>query len=164
MPDNTDKRLEGVGGWLAFLVIGLLVLTPLRGLSAFGQLSLLADNEGVNLPQMVYNIEVLKIALQVALAAAAGAKLYGSRHINTVPFVIVLLWLAGPILNALDFIAVSWLLHEQVVNGQRVGAMTASVLWAALWTVYLLQSKRVQNTYRFITTNEFEKLRGPDAA
>ncbi len=160
MTDDTDKRLEGVGGWLAFLVIGLLVFTPLRGFAAFGQLSLVADKEGANLPQLVYNIEVLRIALQVAIAGFAGIKLYRSRHVDTVPLAITILWLAGPILNALDFVAVSWLLDEQVLNGQRLGVMIGSVLWASAWTAYLLKSKRVKNTYRFITVDEYENLRG----
>lgn len=147
------KDLEGVGGWLRFLVVVLSILAPMftLGQTASG----ISDTERMQ-PTIVAldawrNIRMVLWAValtQSAIFFAAGWRLANRLRPSTPRFAIACMWVGGPGM----VIAGSALLN--VVAGQsaaaKVDAMNSfwsSCVWAGIWTGYLIKSWRVENTY-----------------
>ncbi|NLC23472.1 MAG: DUF2569 domain-containing protein [Oxalobacter sp.] len=141
-PAAKGEILQGVGGWLAFLVISMGILSPIYSLYSFFRET--TEWHAAAILMLVINL------------AACGFYVYGawrlnSRHVwRSVRLAIICLWVGG-------FLATIFLLLVGLIFGGWAGV--ASVLSAdkdgvrqfiypTVWTLYLLRSVRVKNTYR----------------
>jgi hypothetical protein len=153
-PKTPNKELLiGVAGWLRFLVIILLYISPLR---AFGNTAnevteteraypMLVDNTvWENLLMVTWSITSLSILALIY----AGICLRSVHHRSSVNIAIGVIWFVGPICGILLQIAADSISGTNAeVGASEVGALFGSALFAATWTAYLLLSKRVANTY-----------------
>jgi Protein of unknown function (DUF2569) len=146
--------LRGVGGWLAFLVISLVALGPLRTLvSTYLEMSateqanpLLANMAAWGTVKIISWVMTL---LQIAMMIFAGVRLNSVFRRSTVRIAIGVLWVAGPVWNFLALLVIAVSLGVEV---SRAGAdvwmpIGQSAVYALVWTLYLLMSSRVRNTY-----------------
>jgi hypothetical protein len=146
-----DRDLRGVGGWLAFLVIILAVLTPLRILVSTLQL--------YNDPTIAAAfgsrwalIQAIEIGLSVATVLFSwylAWRLNAVEVWRTVQIVIAGLWILSLGTLAVEVLAVSLL--GGLPLGAMLEAMTVEIVrgfvFSGIWTAYLLKSRRVANTY-----------------
>ncbi|HEX5183543.1 MAG TPA: DUF2569 family protein [Allosphingosinicella sp.] len=149
----SDDRLRGVGGWLAFLVISLMALGPVVGIaSTFGDLSqveqanpLLAASAGWGIVKTVLWILTL---IQVAMMVFTGWRLNRDYRRSTVKFAIVMLWVMGPVWSVVTLAAIALLMNSNpIATASSPLTLARPVIWALAWTLYLVMSRRVANTY-----------------
>ena len=148
------NHLVGVGGWLRFLVAVLFIIGPFFSfVMTFGEIS----STESQYPEIVGNdlwgniklVIWVTLAVQITISIYAGYRL-NSHHVSaTVPIVITCLWLMGPVLILLGFIAVSSMNEQADASTNEIAVeIFRSVMTAIGWTAYLLLSRRVKNTYR----------------
>lgn len=133
--------LKGVGGWLAFLIVFMGVASPLFSLYFFIR-NTPEWHEGVG---MSFVVELASCALFMM----AGWRLYRYRVWRSVRFAVFALWVGSFALSVFIF-----LFTFPFLGGTRTWQLfdTARLLkqlvYPAVWTLYLLMSVRVRNTYR----------------
>lgn len=149
--------LLGVHGWLFFLVISLMILSPLVTVG-----SLYSEFEQVerSFPRL-RNVAVWKdykwVAWALVLSAlafkiTAGYRLKTVFQSSSVGFAILALWVTGPGLDLVLLVIQNSMLglsFRAMLSAQVVGAFVGSVLYALIWSSYLKFSRRVRNTYFF---------------
>ena len=146
------ERLSGTNGWLAFLIVSLAVLSPLGALvSAWSDLyrdPATATVLGTRF-RLLEAYDWLRAAALVAVCWFLAWRLEKRRAWRTVRIVVAGLWLTALLPGLLDAALLSALLH--VPPGRLLAGIAAArarpILYAALWTAYLLRSERVRNTY-----------------
>lgn len=156
----TDHEIRGVGGWLAFFVIVIGVLSPLRlaiGLyfHLYGQDARMA---------LVYG--TTWVPLQIGEWATAATCIAGCLYIawrllnvetwRSVRITIAGLWLLGIGAPLIEIILVGLTGRLSIELAARtLGAEVAQpILVNAIWTAYFLRSRRVANTYARYEGNE----------
>jgi hypothetical protein len=150
-----DAHISGIGGWLLFLIIGLMVLGPLAG---FGNLSSAFSDALEQHPQLASNSQWQTyrnaswvIFFSVAsVGFFAGYRLWQNHYPGSVHFAIVALWIIGPTRTVLDVASAAVIfgsLRGQDQFPEIIGSIIGSCIGSAIWTAYLLRSKRVTNTY-----------------
>lgn len=139
---NSSPELKGVAGWLQFLVISLIFLGPffnfliVLNILYFSPES--SENRISTTEVILYNIFSWGFfVVYSAISISAGMLLRNRLKKSTIPIVIGLIWLVGPVLS----IGVAASLGDFDVSEAR------TVVSSILWTAYLLCSKRVKNTY-----------------
>ncbi|EEO27701.1 DUF2569 family protein [Oxalobacter paraformigenes] len=158
-PPSTGSRLArtGVGGWLAVLIVILVVVRPvLEGAaqSVIFTLELQAD------PSLLHNVvwnryrQIIWAVFVVSslLSVSAGLLLWKLHRPVSVRYAMAVLWVIWP--GSYIAVALVWL-----CLGNPLMALSAIVLeWHGLlvslvaplvWTLYLRYSKRVKNTYSY---------------
>ena len=160
-----NEYLAGIGGWLGFLIVGLMILGPLVGLGRlFGEFS---DAER-QFPQLVVNTRWsnykqaswLILAVSVAISFSAGYRLWKIHFSESVRFAIVALWLSGPFGNLLYLTTTVVVFGSQTMSSalpEMLGGIIGSCIAAGIWTAYLVRSVRVQNTYKSSLSAEAAK-------
>jgi hypothetical protein len=149
-----DKELRGVAGWLLFLVFSLKYLWPL--FSIISKNGEVLANES-QYPQLVGTGEwaIHKAFLwtfaimEAGLLFSAGHKLEKWGEPYSVRYAIAILWLTIP-LAILGAAAGEWALNRDLWSeflGHAIATGVAVSFPSAVWTAYLLSSKRVRNTY-----------------
>lgn len=139
--------LSGVGGWLAFLVVTL----------ALSALAAIAVSIGVlvyagRLPPSPAHTYMLAVAA-IGVASGAGygwlAWLLNTRLDARTPRIAIAgLWLLALLPTAALVAAAAVLLGTGAASGNLLGAdAIRPIVYAAVWTAYLLRSVRVANTY-----------------
>jgi len=156
-----DQKNEpvGVGGCLGFFVIGLIVIGPL-----FGWVSTstgLRDSEAA-FPQLVGTsawgqyklISWVAFFTQAILSIHAGVRLNHETKPGAVRYAIFILWFSTIGINALFFLALFTIPDYGAATAEAytrdpafVGQILGQAIAAGVWTVYLLTSRRVRNTY-----------------
>jgi hypothetical protein len=147
------RKLVGVGGWLAFLILSLGVFGPIRVVvGLYGDLyrdPSIADFYGPRWPA-AQAIEWTTGGLTAAASLYLAWRLYAIHTPATLRLVRIGLWgiailptLAGVLAqSALMGVAPTRLIAE-------IGLATfRPLIYAAIWTAYLFRSTRVANTYR----------------
>ena len=147
-----DRDLVGVGGWLAFFVIILAVLTPLRMIvTVWGTLygdPAVAAFYGEAWP-VLQIFEWVIAAVGIAGAWYLAWRLLKVELWQTVRIVIAGIWVLGVGLTLVELVGVS-LIAGLPVLAVMSGAgleMARPFIFGALWTAYFLRSRRVANTY-----------------
>jgi len=151
-----DEEIHGVGGWLLFFVFVLILLSPL-----FSLLGVVSAVDGVekNYPSLFtvpawvsfQHVTWTTFLIGSGCLILSGLLLCIHRKPVSVAIVVVVFWLAGPAASIfLIFILPQWILSISIPTDEMnisfctvIGAVLSSIVW----TLYLLQSKRVQNTY-----------------
>ena len=151
-----EKRLYGIGGWLQFLIISLMILSPLV---AFGQTLSEIKTQEAGIQNLVDNPlwQSIKItiwtftAIQCSLIISAGFRLWKDHRRTSVRYAITMLWIAGPLLSLIAVLVIAFIGNVDPFAGpqvaQAIGSSMAGVIGATVWTLYLMRSQRVANTY-----------------
>lgn len=152
---RSRDSLPTIGGWLMLLIVSLGVLGPLSG---FGRLSDAFFQAETNFPNLrtlsswahYKQILWLVYAGTAGATVSAGYRLWKIHTPDSVSFAIKVLW-AVPLLTLLtDLIAGSILLRGLTAMDVLLassGLTVASFIVSAIWTLYLLKSRRVRAVY-----------------
>ena len=148
--------LAGVGGWLRFLIILLMIIGPLIW---FGNLSNDFYDTERQFPQLLDDaqwsnyklVSRLIFVISVAISFSAGYRLWKIHFSESVRFAILALWLSGPLGNLMYFVAAVFIFGLQAgAKGlpDMLSGILGSSIGAGIWTAYLMRSLRVKNTYQ----------------
>ena len=145
--DFSDEP-RGVEGWLMFFLVTLGVLTPVGLLVS----TMISWNEAAYAYRRFPGLMSVDIGTSIAVVAAAWFACYRLTAVfnwTSVRITVGVLWF-----SALMFVAVQpWLVSQLsgVPLNDIFGALGAGTFrplgYATIWTLYLLNSKRVRNTY-----------------
>jgi len=147
-----SRELNGIGGWLAFFLVTLSVLTPIGGVVSLTR-ELYADpmvaaNYGDRWP-LLQGIEWGMLGCIVAIGWYLTWRLMRVQEWRSVRIAIIGLWVGATIPHIGELVAVSAI--SGVPLGRLVaaigGALVQPLIYAAIWTAYQLRSDRVANTY-----------------
>lgn len=145
---------KGVGGWLIFLIIVLSVLNPLANIGMLAAELRRVEQETPYLLQIPVFIHYkwfswALVLICSAIGIAAGYMLWKKHVWKSVRQAIVAIWIMGPL--ATVFVALYIYMNfgsmAAEAGGEIIGSLIRSLLFAGIWTTYLLRSKRVRNTY-----------------
>jgi hypothetical protein len=162
---SKNLYISGVGGWLGFLIVVLMIINPLLG---FGSLSNEFHDALELFPQLENNTQLknykqvawLILAALASTSFAAGYRLWKIHCPESVSFAILAIWLVGPLGHVLYMIFIGGYLDiiftathfSSNVRGHIIDKMFTdtifSVMAAGIWTAYLMRSVRVKNTYK----------------
>ena len=150
----SKENLHGVGGWLAFFIFSTMVLSLVLGSGQlYGQFADVLDKH----PRLAYNerFNSMKSAYWYAfwffyaIKFVSGYRLWKIHTWSSVTFAIKAMWfciVGAAITNiAIADAYVDSLPSEDIASW--LGQVTVSAFFGLLWTVYLLRSVRVRNTY-----------------
>lgn len=145
---------HGVGGWLALLVAGMLVIGPLLGIGrTYGEFAS-AEHQYPVLAQ-VAEWSSFKTAEWIALLVFCAISIYGGLGLatNRTPDAVsrakLVLWFNYPI----SIVVIGMIIPAALIpdSGKDVAlaipSLIASLIAVGIWTAYLNRSKRVKNTY-----------------
>jgi|GEM_PF-894471 len=149
---GSHTQPAGVAGWLLLLVVILMFLGPLSALgSVQNEIELIeATSPSLQSSDLWHNIKQaiwVLFFIRTGLTLYAGYGLSKGRTPDVVRRAIIILWVAFPGILLLNFFVVSWLIGQISLDPTFVGQLIGSALAAAIWTAYLLKSKRVNATY-----------------
>ena len=153
MAKNTN--ISGIGSWLAVLIFGMMVLSPLIGI---GSLSNELRTAIEKLPQLEQNSQWqtykqtawIIFTSSAALSFTAGYRLWKLHIPDSVKFAIYALWIISigrPFLDGVATIVIFGSNNFSEVFPEMIAAMIPAVITAGIWTAYLKRSVRVKNTY-----------------
>lgn len=142
----------GLPVWLAILIVGLVFLGPLVGAGRLASDFATAEHQYPQLLTTALWITYKQWAwvafgCSCMLSIAAGVQLLRSRERSAVNFTVLTLWVAGPGLAVFSLMVLPWLVFGRVAYAEAIGGLAGSVVVAAIWTTYLLISKRVKARY-----------------
>jgi hypothetical protein len=145
--ETTEKRYVGVGGWLGFFVVTLLLLSPIASIleliSTYAQVSTVpADSSRVMLIFSVYAL--LRISI-MALGIYAAIRLIQIKPnaVRAARAYLIAVAMSGIL------ICVATILKTSAAGDKEtaVGLAIQSITYAIIWSAYLERSKRVATTY-----------------
>ncbi len=156
-PDKNEKEkpeLYGVGGWLLFFWISLVFISPLYSVvSLHGDFISLEMNmpvlEAIPLWEHIKVCYWINLICCILLIWIAGYRLVKRLEWKSVRLTILVLWLTGPvsvIVTALYFYLIFPPSFDMLINDIFIDFIR-SFYYPLIWTLYLLRSKRVRNTY-----------------
>lgn len=150
-----SREVKGVGGWLAFLMISLAILSPLRNFFGFYVNVIVMEKVkhlAGNPLWTTYKVIVLVLmVLGCTLLILAAYRLWRDRVWRSVRFAIMAMWLAGVGLDALALVVLFCVFgggFAMVAWQNGIQGVLSGMVFPVIWTLYLLRSKRVRNTYR----------------
>jgi hypothetical protein len=144
-PVKRQTGLEGIGGWLYLIAIGL-VISPLLTLGSLIELFDVYSYvdvgalKSVLLLEIIFNLVVFTLVVLVIYHFAKMKKFF--PHIFTIFLItnVVILIVDNEMANAvLEFTT------EE--NTETYAAIARSIIYAAIWIPYVYKSKRVKNTF-----------------
>lgn len=155
LPDLSLDGPKGVGGWLAFLIIILAILSPVANI---GMLAREFHEIEMETPLMLHISAYVQykwfcwgtVWLASVISIAAGILLWKKHDWKSVRYAISALWFIGPFSIILVGLYFCMSFGTDMLGGflkDVTGSFLKSVFWAVVWTAYLLKSKRVKNTY-----------------
>jgi hypothetical protein len=149
----TGDGIGGVGGWLAFFVIVIGVLTPLAMILG-NAADLYGDNQIALAMGSAWNsIQVATwgtVAIGLGLCWFIVYRLMRIERWSTVRITIAGIWLLAIGLNFAQILLLSLLSGipaDQIAVAAAVD-IVRGIVFGIVWTSYFLLSKRVANTYR----------------
>lgn len=144
------RNPSGIGGWLALLILWMVVLRPVGGLQLWRQMHAAASSNPSVVAESTWLVNTSIfwfIFLGVAaLSIHGGLRLWRDRTSSAVRSAIVILWITSPVATAALLIAESYLGGDTTIYG-AASTLAINIAVAAAWTAYLKQSRRVKSTY-----------------
>lgn len=143
----------GVGGWLLFLICGLIFLGPLMGAGRINGEIITAES---TYPKIIAleSWRTFKSAtwgsflIFCCISFYCGYSLLKRRDQQVVRQAKILLWVIGPTSNlVMGIILPLAVFGKMEFDPQIFSAIIASSVMATIWTLYLSKSKRVKSTY-----------------
>lgn len=122
-----EKKLQGLGGWLIFPIIGFIIAIPVYFLYIFLRIS-----------ELIQSFFVLTLILYIILICLFIVTLvFAFTKSKKAPlFFIITFWTQYFVLNILAWILIGF--SSSVIIG-----LSAPIIW----TLYFIKSKRVKNTF-----------------
>jgi Protein of unknown function (DUF2569) len=148
----TPSELKGVGGALGFLVAILVFLSPLLStIMTFVQQQEAADfyPELVDgdLWQSAMILDWSMVVLSTILSVLAGILLIKRFKRSTVFVVILLIWFSAVGVGIMSLILGDYILPGSSSGSAAGASLGRPIAFSLVWTLYLLISRRVRNTY-----------------
>jgi hypothetical protein len=142
---------RGIGGWLAFFLITLGVIAPLRiVITAYGLFSdpQIASAYGDRWAMLV-PVEALLIVLNLGALAYLVWRFFARHTWQTVRICVAGIWLIPIVITVLEMLAVTLIggVPAGPLMTQMMPDMAKALVYATIWSAYLLRSVRVANTY-----------------
>lgn len=159
--NRSAKGPAGVGGWLLFLVAGLMFFGPLMGA---GRLSIDITSIESQYPNLLTipvwstfkSASWWSFVVVCCLSFYAGLGLAKGRSFSVVKRAKVILWIIGPVASIIMGLFIPLVVIGKVESDpQFFGSLIASIFGAAIWTAYLSKSRRVKATYYAPTRLEY---------
>lgn len=147
------EKKVGVGGWLLFIILGLVFLGPLMGAGRISNEFQIAEQEHPALIEMASwatykTLTWWGAALTSAMSIYTGFVLIRGRTMADVRRAIIYLWLLGPVAGIVGAVVIQQVAFGRIsVEAQGLSHLIASMITTAIWTAYLVKSKRVRATY-----------------
>lgn len=147
-----NKAPDAIGGWLALLIVGLILMGPLTGATRMANDIGAAESQYPQLLTIAKWGEYKMWSWGVLIATCvvtiyAGYLLATSRNISAVRFAIAALW-AGPASGlVVGLVLPAALFGRADVDNEFWSGMIASAIVAFIWTLYLTSSTRVKARY-----------------
>lgn len=139
-PEGKRPELNGIGGWLAFLCVSLLILTPLRFLMEIVPALLSVDQASAN-AEMVGGIVAGAVFTGFAVYTGIGLLLIWRNALRTAKWYFFIVTGFG----ALG--AASFVLEPQPMTPSEIMSLASGFAVSIAWLAYLYRSERVRNTY-----------------
>ena len=133
MPKD-NERLRGMGGWLMFLTLILIVNVLFYLYDAFSALVVLVE----------FPIFLLSVFIELGIIVSFTISIIYlfKEDKKGVEILKYALWL--PLINAVALLFITFMLDLEIDYIQRI---LNGIIFATIWVSYLKQSKRVKNTY-----------------
>jgi len=148
------KSLVGFDGWLMFLGISLVALGPLiTVITTVSELSLNPDLFDSYRGRMAIAFGWFHTAIYCLISIFSGRRIFKHLVPITIPIVISCIWLMGPVLTVLGLIVEAAIFDGHITSADAAGSLGRPLVYCTVWTMYLLTSKRVKNTYRNDSTS-----------
>jgi len=150
---DPSHKLAGVGGWLLFFITKMILLAPLFEAGAINRDIIAAESENPDLGMLTEwatykTFSWSMFALSSLINILAGQFMIWNRTRSAVRRAIVALWLSGPISVTLSIIGTQAILGASAIDDYAfVKIMFVAISSSAIWTGYLLLSRRVKATY-----------------
>ena len=137
-PDGKQPELYGIGGWLAFLCVSLLILTPLA-LAAELFVTVMAPNFGMAEKSFIVAVDLAVGTFTVF--TGLGLVRRWQNAVRTAK------WYFGiSIALSLPGTAMFLLTSEAAATSEAISIMRW-LIGSTAWLLYLYRSERVRNTY-----------------
>lgn len=154
--DSADgvKQYNKIGGWLILVAISL-VLSILVAVVAFGvdiaalsKYEILSDTTRASYEPMLIPAIVFEGIYNgiIVVAAIAGLVLMFRLYQHFPRFMIAFYWITA-IAAFFEYAAIERL-HDRAQSQAAAFAVARAYVFATIWTVYFLRSKRVKGTFR----------------
>lgn len=145
-----NSHMAGYGGWLIVLSV-FLIFWAMQELAEFyrvrREIAVLVPSALQSPDYLEYTRYALGLAwLEAFLLIGAAAILTLNRHRRAVHWTIAAVWIAGPVAALTEFALAESYFGDYLLEDDY-SAMAATMLFATVWTCYLLASARVKNTY-----------------
>ncbi len=148
-----DQELRGVGGWLVLLIFILGIISPIRIVIETGVNLNVAADVAQSLGPNWAGYKVISWIMSLAAAACSVFLAYRLKEVHrrsTVGLVIKGMWILAFVPQLLDLMLGLILfphLSDALLDGSMVGELMKSFIFPTVWSLYLLKSVRVANTY-----------------
>jgi hypothetical protein len=145
---SSKPVVSGIGGWLFIFILSLLV-TAIRFINSYFSTIQLFEEANLELPANTYFI-ALKIICWTAAISFLGAFWLMIRYRNstTITTVVRVIWVCGLGALVADTAAAAIFLPTWKMQIDDIGQIIAAFISTTIWSLYLLRSERVRNTYR----------------
>lgn len=152
---SAKSHLYGVGGWLGLLVITLLIVGPLLGFihistefqSALKQMPQLENNSQWKLYSQV---SWIIYSISATISIIAGYRLFKIYSYKSINFAIIAVWICNPVSKFIKIMS-AMIISNNYTIGTAVERefiqIFTSILISFAWTMYLIRSERIKNTY-----------------
>lgn len=148
---SEDTGFQGIGGWLAVLIVVVGGLAPLAQASSFLTLlkaaPLLAPRFGEGWP-VYFQVTVTIIGLRILVCLFVARELLYKRQSSTPRRAIIGIWIAYGLLNFLSLAVALMFIPGPLRSAGPFQNMAWALLMCGIATAYLIKSKRVANTYK----------------
>ena len=151
---RTMIKPYGVGGLLALLVIGMIIIGPIWGAeSIYSTITMIERHNPriVSLPQWTTYKSVTwgSFLVVIALNFYGGVGLVCGRNRSVVTRAKMILWITGPLASIIYVVIIPFIVFGKtpVIDSKIIGGVIFSFIFAGFWTIYLSVSRRVRNTY-----------------
>lgn len=144
---------RGVGGWLTFLIMLMMLIGPFWAYIRINADLLVAEALFPRL-EAAARWQLYKAFAWTTFFAAAAISVYGGHRllIKTDPSAVrhakIALWATGPVGVLVASLVLFSVFGKNAVDpGNLLGVLLGSTIFTSAWTLYLTFSKRVRNTY-----------------
>ncbi|HEV7164081.1 MAG TPA: DUF2569 family protein [Gammaproteobacteria bacterium] len=152
---DEQKLVKGIGGWLAFLILVLVAISPLISWTSLtGTIAQIESNTPTYLLsdqwQNYKTAEWVLLIVTVGMSMSAGISLYRNHRPGSVNYTIFCLWAIGIGSPITDLLITLGFFGSDKMNAAlplTLGELIRGFFVAGIWTAYLMKSKRVRNTY-----------------
>jgi len=149
-PKTREPGLKGVGGWLAWFVIGNLVLAPLWTWGNSGGYNSFLISHELPAVQIIIDIERALAGLIVLAGMVISVFLLRNKDSDSIRvtkvFLLSIPVLSGAVLVAYSIVDLPISVRSSVI-AEEIGSLAKVSAYSLIWFLYFTKSKRVKITY-----------------